>query len=375
MEFFVGLDVSLDETHICVVDEGGRIIKETRAASEPDAIARAIRHKGRRIQHVGLEAGNLSQWLHDGLVKEGFSVSVMEARHVRAAFAAMRVKTDRHDARGIAQLVRLGWFKRVHVKSLDAQETRALLTARTFLIEKVTAAENSLRAALRNFGLKMGAVTRRTWEGRARELAGDNPVLEGIVEAMLRVRTLLLAELANIDGQLTALAKSDPVTRLLMTTPGVGVIVALTFRSAVDDPDRFPRSRDVGAWAGLTPRRWQSGKMDISGRITKAGDPRVRVMLFEAAASILGRARVMSPLKAWGLRIAKRTSMKKAIVAVSRKLATILLAMWKSGTAYWAAGRPPASAQDLALTCHAHPTYSEAVREAALACGDGAIHA
>jgi transposase len=260
----------------------------------------------------------------------------------------MRVKTDRHDARGIAQLVRLGWFKRVHVKSLDAQETRALLTARTFLVEKMTATENSLRAALRNFGLKMGSVTRKTWEARARELAEGNTVLEGIVEAMLRVRSLLLEELAKVDGQLTALAKSDPVTRLLMTTPGVGVIVALTFRSAIDDPDRFPRSRDVGAWAGLTPRRWQSGKTDIAGRITKAGDPRVRVMLFEAVASILGRARIMSPLKAWGLRIAKRTSMKKAIVAVSRKLATILLAMWKSGTAYWATGRPPASAQDFA---------------------------
>ncbi len=341
MESFVGLDGSLDETHICVVDEGGRIIKETRAASEPDAIARAIRHKGRRIGHVGLEAGNL--------VKQGVSVSVMEARHVRAAFAAMRVKTDRHDARGIARLGPTGLVhKRIHVKSLDAQETRALLTARGFLVEKVTATENSLRAALRNFGLKMGSVTRKTWEARARELADGNPVLEGLVEAMLRVRTLLLSELASIDGQLTALARSDPVTRLLMTTPGVGVIVALTFRSAVDNPDRFPRSRDVGAWAGLTPRRWQSGKTDIAGRITKAGDPRVRVMLFEAAASILGRARVMSPLKAWGLRIAKRTSMKKAIVAVSRKLATILLAMWKSGTAYRAEGRPPASAQDFA---------------------------
>lgn len=253
MEFFVGLDVSLEEAHICVVDEGGRIIKETRAPSEPKALARAIRHKGRRIEHVGLEAGNLSQWLHDGLVREGFSVSVMEARHVRAAFAAMRVKTDRHDARGIAQLVRLGWLKRVHLKSLDAQETRALLTARSFLVEKVTATENSLRAALRNFGLKMGAVTRKTWEARAHELAEGNTVLEGIVDAMLRVRALLLRETASVDGQLTALAKSDPVTRLLMTTPGVGVIVALTFRSAVDDPDRFPRSRDVGAWAGLTP--------------------------------------------------------------------------------------------------------------------------
>ena len=348
MEFFVGLDVSLDETHICVIDEGGRIIKETRSASEPEAIAKAIRHRGRRIEHVGLETGNLSQWLYEGLVKEGFSVSVMEARHVRAAFAAMRVKTDRHDARGIAQLVRLGWYKRVHVKSLDAQETRAFLTMRAFLVEKVTATENSLRAALRNFGLKMGSVTRRAWEARARELADGNEVLEGLVEAMLRVRALLLDELARVDGQLTALAKSDPVTRLLMTMPGVGVIVALSFRSAVDDPDRFPRSRDVGAWLGLTPRRWQSGKTDIVGRITKAGDARVRTMLFEAAASILGRVRIMSPLKSWGLRIAKRTCMKKAFVAVSRKLATILLAMWKSGTAYWAKGQPPASAKNFA---------------------------
>lgn len=183
----------------------------------------------------------------------------------------VRVKTDRHDARGIAQLVRLGWFKRVHVKSLDSQETRALLTARTFLVEKVTATENSLRAALRNFGLKMGSVTRKTWAPRARELADGNTVLEGIVDAMLRVPALLLDELAGIDDQLTAIAKSDPVTRLLMTTPGVGVIVALTFRSAVDNPDRFRRSRDVGAWAGLTPRRWQSGMSVAAALATEAG--------------------------------------------------------------------------------------------------------
>lgn len=235
----------------------------------------------------------------------------MEARHVRAAFAAMRVKTDRHDARGIAHLVRLGWFKRVHVKSLDAQETRALLTARTFLVEMVRATENSRRAALRNFGLKMGSVTQKAWEGRARDLAEGHEILEGIVDAMLRVRALLLSELSVIDGQLTALAKSDPVTRLLMTMPGVGVIVALSFPSAVDDPDRFPRSCDVGAWLGLSPRRWQTGKTDIVGRITKAGDARVRTMLFEADATILGRVRILSPLKARGLQIAKRTCKKK----------------------------------------------------------------
>lgn len=311
MEFFVGLDVSLDETHFCVVDEGGRIVKEGRCASEPQAIAKSIRHKGRRIDHVGLETGGLSQWLFEGLTNEGFRVSVMEARHVRAAFAAMRVKTDRNDARGIAQLVRLGWFKRVHVKSLDAQETRALLTARAFLVEKVTATETSLRAALRNSGLKMGAVTRPTWAIRARELATGQEVPERIVEAMLRVRDLLLEELARVHGRLVALAKSDPVTRLPMTVPGAGVVVALGFRSAADEPDRFSRTRDVGSWPGLTPRRWQSGKTDIVGRITKGGDARVRTMLFEAAATILGRVRLMSPLKAWGLRIAKRTARRR----------------------------------------------------------------
>jgi transposase len=236
----------------------------------------------------------------------------------------------------------------VHVKSLDAQEARALLTARAFLVEKITTTENSLRAALRNFGLKMGVVTRRSWKTRARELAEGQDVLEQIVEAMLRVRALLLEELAKVDGRLVAVAKSDPVARLLMTAPGVGVVVALSFRSAVDDPARFRRTRDVGSWLGLTPRRWQSGKTDIVGRITKAGDARVRTMLFEAAATLLGRVRVMSPLKAWGLRIAKRTCMKKAIVAVARKLATMLLAMWKSGTAFWATSHNPASAKDFA---------------------------
>jgi transposase len=335
MEFFAGLDVSLDETHLCVVGEGGRIVKEGRCASEPRAIAKAIRHQGRRIEHVGLETGNLSQWLHEGLTREGFSVVVMEARHVRSALSAMRVKTDRNDARGIAQLVRLGWFKRVHVKSLDAQETRASFNARAFLVEKIVASETSLRAALRNFGLKMGKVTRPRWPARARELAAGHEVLETITEAMLRVRALLLEELAGLDARLIAMAKADPVTRLLMTVPGVGVIVALSFRSAIDDPDRFKRTRDVGPWLGLTPRRWQSGQTDVVGRITRAGDARVRTMLFEAAAALLGRARRVCALKARGLRIAQRTGMKKAIVATARKLATVLLAMWRSGMAYW----------------------------------------
>jgi transposase len=239
MQFFVGIDVSLDSSSICIIDERGVIIKEGKADSDPIAIARFIRHRGRRVEHVGLETGSLSQWLHAGLVEEGFRVTVMEARHVRAAFAAMRVKTDRNDARGIAQLVRLGWFKAVHVKAPSAQETRALLNARQFLVDKLTGIENSMRAALRNFGLKMGQVSRRNWAARAQELAVGVPALEIVVSSLLKVRHILLQERRKLDRKLIELARADPVVRMLMTAPGVGAIVALTFRSAVDDPTRF----------------------------------------------------------------------------------------------------------------------------------------
>jgi transposase len=177
------------------------IIKEGRAPSEPDAIGRFIRHQGRKVEHVGLETGSLSQWLHAGLEKQGFRVSVMEARHVRAAFAAMRVKTDRNDARGIAQLVRLGWFKSVHVKAPSAQETRALLNAGQFVVDKVTGIKNSMRANLRNFGLKVGVVSRRNWPRRARELAVGIPALEMLVKSMPRIREVLRQELPGLKVQ------------------------------------------------------------------------------------------------------------------------------------------------------------------------------
>src|SRR5262249_32757813 len=192
------------------------IIKEGKVDSDPIAIARFIRHRGRKVEHVGLDAGPLSQWLHAGLVREGFRVTVMEARHVRAAFAAMRVKTDRNDARGIAQLVRLGWFKAVHVKAPSAQETRGLLNGRQVLVDKLTGIENSMRASLRNFGLKMGQVSRPRWALRARELAGGIPALEVVIESLLRVREVLRQELRAIDRKLLDQARADPVVHMLM---------------------------------------------------------------------------------------------------------------------------------------------------------------
>jgi transposase len=338
MQFFVGIDVSLESSSICVINERGIVIKEGIAVSEPEAIGRFIRHQGRKVEHVGLETGSLSQWLYAGLTQQGFKVSVMEARHVHAAFGAMRVKTDRNDARGLAQLVRLGWFKSVHVKAPSAQETRALLNARRFLVDKITSIENSMRASLRNFGLKVGVVSRRTWPTRARELASGTPTLELLVEAMLKVREVLLQELRTLDRKLLETARADPVVQTLMTAPGVGAIVALTYRNAIDDPSRFKRSKDIGPWLGLTPTRYQSGQTDRRGHVTKAGDASARTALYEAATTLLGRVVKWSALKSWGLRVARRSGMKKARVAVARKLAVILHSMWRSQKPFtWAA--------------------------------------
>jgi transposase len=244
----------------------------------------------------------------------------------------MRVKTDRNDARGIAQLVRLGWSKAVHVKAPSARETRTLLNGRRFLVDKLTGIENSMRASLRNFGLKMGQVSRSRWAMRARERAAGIPALEVVIESLLRVREVLRQELRAIDRKLLDEARADPIVRMLMTTPGVGAIVALTFKSSVDNPERFKRARDVGPWLGLTPSRYQSGRTDIVGHITKAGDAGVRTALYEAATTVVGNKKIGE----YGF--VRRSGMKKARVAVACKLAVVLLTMWRSEAPFrWSA--------------------------------------
>ena len=253
---------------------------------------------------------------------------------MRDAFKAMPVKTDRKDARGIAQLMRLGWFRPVHCKSVPAQETRALLTARKLLQTKRLDVEMGLRGVLRGFGLKVGPTTPRRFPGRIRELVEGHPTLATIAEALLAARDALGEQLRGLEKRLRDQAREDERARLLMTTPGVGVIVALTFVSAVDDPARFRRSKAVGAHFGLTPRKYQSGETDVTGRISKIGDAGVRAALYEAANIILTRPVKGSALKSWAARLAVRAGMRKAKVALARKLAVILHRMLADGTSF-----------------------------------------
>lgn len=337
---YVGIDVSLESAAICVVDGQGRVVREASVASEPDALIDWIAGHAPTAATVGLEAGPLSQHLYARMDRVGLPVVLLETRHVHAAFRTNPVKTDRNDARGIAQLLRLGWFRPVHCKSLAAQEVRALLTTRRLLQTKRHDVEMSLRGILRGFGLKVGATSARRFEDRVRALVDGHPVLQQIAAALLTARAGLEQQYRQIDTQLRRLARQDHRTRLLMTVPGVGALVALTYVSAIDDPGRFARSRDVGAHFGLTPRRYQSGETDVSGRISKVGDRAVRSMLYEAAHVMLSRAVAGSSLKRWAQRLAKRAGPRKAKVALARRLAVVMHRMLVDGTAFDAAPRP-----------------------------------
>jgi transposase len=268
----------------------------------------------------------------------GLAVELLETRHVRDAFRAMPVKSDRNDARRIAQLIRLGWFRPVHCKSLAAQETRAMLTARKLVQSKLRDVENSLRGILRGFGLKVGRTTSRTFAGRVEELVANHPRLVMLAKGLLAVHAVLRRELMAFERQVRAAARLDARARLLMSTPAVGPIVGLTFAAAIDDPGRFQSSQQVGAHFGLTPRKYQSGQTDVSGRISKIGDASVRAALYEAAHIMLVKpVKGCTRLKSWAMRIARRAGMKKAKVALARKLAVILHRMLVTGTPFNAA--------------------------------------
>jgi transposase len=333
MEHFAGLDVSVKETSVCIVDDTGKIAREVKVSSEPKALLSVLKNPAYRFKRIGLEAGPLSQWLFSALGEANLPVICVETRHMRAVLQAQINKTDRNDARGIAQMMRVGLYRPVHVKTLRSQKLRMLLTHRKLLQSKAIAVENDLRGTLRNFGLKVGMAGATKFEGRIKELIENLPDLAVLVEPLLVVRRVLREQIGVLHRRLLAVVRDDDVCRRLMTTPGVGPVVALTYRATVDVPARFRRSKSVGAVFGLTSAKYQSGEIDRSGRISRCGDEMMRVMLYEAAQSML-RSKKWSWLKAWAMQIARRRGMKKAIVALARRLAVIIHRIWVDGTEF-----------------------------------------
>lgn len=345
MSYFVGLDVSLEETAVCVVDDSGGIVREGKVATEPEAIATWLKSGGAAFERVGLEAGPLSPWLREGLRTEGLPAICIETRRMKGATAAMAVKTDRNDARAIAQAMRVGWFTAVHIKTTESQELRLLLTNRKTLLTGRVALENEIRGTLKAFGLKIGQVTVTAFEERAIALTADQPRLQAMVRPMLAARRALQLQYEALHVMVLKTVKSHAVCRRLLTVPGVGPVTALSFATAIDDPARFVHSRDVGAHLGLTPRKYASGEIDRNGAISKSGDRLAREALFLAAHALLTRVTRWSALKAWGMAIAKRRGLRRATVAVAHKLAVILHRMWVDGSDFrWSRDEPPAPA-------------------------------
>lgn len=334
---FAALDVSQEKTAICVVAADGTIIAEAKVATCPDAITQWLASWRESLEKVGFETGPLAVWLWNALTARELPVVCIDARHANGVLKMMPNKTDRHDARGLAQIMRTGWFKAVHIKEHDAYVVRALLTARDALVGIRVRLENEISGLLKTFGImfgkRIGGFMRRAEEVIAEDLKVA-PELQPIFETLVSARRAILERIRKLDTQVRAAARRDRTVRLFMTAPGVGPITALAIASAFDDPARFRRSSSAGAYLGLTPRRYESGEVSYNGRLSKRGDRMTRTYLYEAANSVITRNRKGSALREWAVGIAKRTGPSKARVALARKLAVILHAMWRTGSAY-----------------------------------------
>src|SRR6202171_1309864 len=334
MEHYVGLDVSLKQTSICVVDETGSVVREGVVDSDPEAIAAFVRSKAPGAVRVGLETGPTTTWLWTELKRLGLPVICIDARHAKAVLKMQINKSDRNDAAGIARIMQTGWFKEVRVKDLDSHAVKALLVSRALLVKIKRDLENQIRGLLKNLGLVIGSAKMNAFALRAAELIENRPELAVAVTPLLTARVAIEQQIADLDRKVMKLARSNAQVRQFMTAPGIGPVTALCFLATIDDPTRFKRSRSVGAYVGLTTRRYASGEIDWTGRISKCGDKMLRGYLFEAANVLLTRVAKWSALKAWGIRLAKRSGLRKAKVAVARKLAVILHRMWIDGTEF-----------------------------------------
>jgi transposase len=339
MPLYVGLDVSQKTTAICVVDERGERRWRGMCATDPTAIASQIVEHAGADAKVGVETGAMTPWLVHGLREAGLIVDCLDARRVRAALQMRLNKTDQNDAEGLAQVVRTGWYRPVHVKSLDAHRARSLLGARAQLVGMRTRLSNMIRGVLKTFGLLPGSGRGLRFDRQVEALIQGESEVGLIVRPLLETWRQVGQQIATFDRAVQRLVRADPTCRLLMTVPGIGALSSLVYVSTVEDPHRFARSRAVGAHLGLTPRRYQSGEIDRSGRISRCGDGLARTLMYEAAVVILHRVRRASRLRDWALAIAQRAGPGKARVALARKLSVILHSIWKSGEPFrWSDG-------------------------------------
>lgn len=347
MKHYVGLDVSQKEVSLCVVDGDGAVIAEGKVETDPALVLSWIEDRVGTVERIVHESGPLSIWLTRELARLGAPVVCIDARAAHKALSARMNKSDRADAEALAQLARTGWYREVHIKSEASDRLRLLLGARERMIRIRQDIEGQARGILKTYGIRLGPVAQSRERAGFREqlqaAASGDPLIEAVAASLIAVHDTACAEAAAIEEELQAIARDSALARRLMTVPGVGPMVALNFIATIDDVKRFAKATDVGAYLGLTPRRHQSGEIDYSGRISKRGDGAMRALLYEAASVLINRVQRFSPLKAWAVRLAARKGFKKAAVAAARKIAVIMLRLWRDGTTFaWTREEMPA---------------------------------
>ena len=334
MEYFAGLDVSMEETHVCVVDRDGGVIHQAKVASTAADLEEELA-KAPECRRVVFETGRMAPMLYHGLLRRGLPVICVESRQAYQALKSLAThKTDRNDARGLAHLARTGFFKPVHVKSLPAHAVRSLILARKKLVGQRVTLENQIRGLAVVFGVRLPRALSPAFIDQALRSSDGIDGLSAAMRGLIGARAAVLAAVAAIDADIKRMVRASDACCRLMTIPGVGQLTALAFKSAVDDPERFKRSRDIGPYLGLVPRRYQSGEVDYTGSISKCGDRRVRTLLYEAANVMLTRCKRPLKLRDWAFAIAKRSTMRKARIALARRLAIIMHAMLRDGTEF-----------------------------------------
>ena len=338
MKHYAGLDVSLKEISICVVDADGKTVARGVSPADPDGVAGWFRTRSLSPCRVVHESGQLSIWLQRGLERLGLSATCIDARKAHKSLSARPNKSDAADAEGLAQLARTGWFRPVHVRSEDSDRLRCLISARSQMISLRKDLEGHIRGILKTFGIRLTGIgkggQRQAFRDQLASAGERDPVLRAIADGFIAAHATLCQAAVDLNRAVKNKAEDHPVARRLVTIPGVGPVVALSFVALVDDPARFRRTGDVGAFLGLTPRRHQSGEMDWSGRISKCGDRAMRSLLFEAASALISRVQRFSALKSWAVRLSGRRGFAKAAVATARKLAVLMLTLWKNETEF-----------------------------------------
>ena len=330
MEYYVGLDVSLKSTHICVMDKDRRVVWRGSADTQPSMIADRLKTWKEKLSIVGLETGSMTPWLYHGLKELGLPVVCMDARRAADTLKARPEKTDKADAQALAEMLACGWYSPVHVKSMESHQLKALLGAREQLVNVKRQLYGQIRGLLRPFGIKISArAGGKGFDEAVRASCNRHDALYIGIAALLDTLARVEGELAGLDRRVRQITAASKPCWHLMSVPGVGPLTSLAFVATVEDPQRFGASRSIASYLGLTPRRYQSGERDVTGSISKQGDEMLRHYLYEAANCLLTTVTGSSALRSWGLKLAKRVGPKRARTAVARKLAVLLLRLWK----------------------------------------------